>query len=137
MALRQAVAHLSPTSYPLLQPATFQRRGAAGSSNDTSTTARQHDDSPATPSRPSGFSAELLDMLVCPLTKAPLRYDPERHVLISEQIGVAYPILDGVPQLTPTAGQVVDASKRQATPRVSLTGRRALVQGSEPARTSL
>jgi uncharacterized protein YbaR (Trm112 family) len=40
---------------------------------------------------------KLLDILVCPLTKRPLRYDPERQELISDQAGLAYPIRDGIP----------------------------------------
>ncbi len=44
-----------------------------------------------------GVDPKLLEILVCPLTKAPLRYDPERQELISEQAGLAYPIRDGIP----------------------------------------
>jgi uncharacterized protein len=40
---------------------------------------------------------KLLEILVCPLTKRPLRYDPERQELVSEQAGLAYPIRDGIP----------------------------------------
>ena len=40
---------------------------------------------------------KLLDLLVCPLTKGPLRYDRARQELISEQAGLAYPIRDGIP----------------------------------------
>jgi uncharacterized protein len=40
---------------------------------------------------------KLLELLVCPLTKGPLRYDRERQELISEQAGLAYPIRDGIP----------------------------------------
>jgi len=40
---------------------------------------------------------KLLEMLVCPLTKGPLRYDSERQELISERAGLAYPIRDGIP----------------------------------------
>lgn len=40
---------------------------------------------------------KLLEILVCPLTKRPLRYDPDRQELISEQAGLAYPIRDGIP----------------------------------------
>ncbi len=43
----------------------------------------------------------LLEILVCPLTKGPLRYDRERNELISEQAGLAYPIRDGVPIMLP------------------------------------
>ena len=40
---------------------------------------------------------ELLAILVCPLTRTPLRYDPERQELVSEEAKLAYPIRDGVP----------------------------------------
>jgi len=39
----------------------------------------------------------LLEILVCPLTKGPLRYDRDRQELVSEQGGLAYPIRDGIP----------------------------------------
>jgi uncharacterized protein len=39
----------------------------------------------------------LLEILVCPLTKGPLRYDREAQELISEEAGLAYPIRDGIP----------------------------------------
>jgi uncharacterized protein YbaR (Trm112 family) len=41
----------------------------------------------------------LLAILVCPLTRGPLRYDPETQELISEQARLAYPVRDGVPVL--------------------------------------
>lgn len=40
---------------------------------------------------------KLLEILVCPLTKVPLRYDREGQELISDQAGLAYPIRDGIP----------------------------------------
>jgi uncharacterized protein len=39
----------------------------------------------------------LLEILVCPLTKQPLRYDAERQELISDKAGLAFPIRDGIP----------------------------------------
>ncbi|WP_019515431.1 Trm112 family protein [Sphingomonas sp. Mn802worker] len=39
----------------------------------------------------------LLDKLVCPVTRTPLRYDRHAGELISDAAGVAYPIRDGVP----------------------------------------
>ncbi len=39
----------------------------------------------------------LLDILVCPLTKQPLRYDSERQELISPAAKLAFPIRDGIP----------------------------------------
>ena len=47
----------------------------------------------------SGFDPELLAILVCPLTRQPLRYDPERNELVSDAAKLAYPIRDGVPVL--------------------------------------
>lgn len=40
---------------------------------------------------------KLLEILVCPLTKGPLRYDAEQQELISDQARLAYPIRDGIP----------------------------------------
>jgi len=39
----------------------------------------------------------LLEILVCPLTKGPLRYDRAQQELISDSAGLAYPIRDGIP----------------------------------------
>lgn len=44
---------------------------------------------------------KLLEILVCPVTKSPLRYDVERQELISDQAGLAYPIRDGIPIMLP------------------------------------
>jgi len=46
---------------------------------------------------PSSIDPRLLEILVCPLTKAPLRYDAARQELISDQARLAYPIRDGIP----------------------------------------
>ena len=45
----------------------------------------------------SEIDPKLLEILVCPLTKAPLRYDRAANELISEEAGLAYPIRDGIP----------------------------------------
>lgn len=39
----------------------------------------------------------LLERLVCPVTRRPLRYDAAARELVSEAAGLAYPIRDGVP----------------------------------------
>jgi uncharacterized protein len=46
---------------------------------------------------PAEVDPKLLEILVCPLTKGPLRYDRAAQELISLQAGVAYPIRDGIP----------------------------------------
>ncbi len=40
---------------------------------------------------------KLLEILVCPLTKGPLRYDRAAQELISDQARLAFPIRDGIP----------------------------------------
>jgi uncharacterized protein len=40
---------------------------------------------------------KLLEVLVCPQTRTPLRYDRERQELVSEAARLAYPVRDGVP----------------------------------------
>ena len=40
---------------------------------------------------------ELLDILVCPVTRTKLRYDESAQELISEAAGLAFPIRNGVP----------------------------------------
>ena len=39
----------------------------------------------------------LLDILACPLTKTPLRYDADKQELISDKAGLAFPIREGIP----------------------------------------
>lgn len=51
---------------------------------------------------------KLLDLLVCPLTKGPLRYDHRRQELVSEQAGLAYPIRDGIPIMLVDEGRPID-----------------------------
>ncbi len=41
----------------------------------------------------------LLEVLVCPMSRGPLRYDRERQELVSVQARLAYPVRDGVPIL--------------------------------------
>jgi uncharacterized protein YbaR (Trm112 family) len=43
------------------------------------------------------FDEALLEILVCPVTRTPLRYDAEAQELVSEQGRLAYPIRNGVP----------------------------------------
>lgn len=45
----------------------------------------------------SQIDPKLLEILVCPMTKVPLRYDDAAQELISDQAGLAYPIRDGIP----------------------------------------
>jgi len=41
----------------------------------------------------------LLERLVCPATREPLRYDATGNRLVADKAGIAYPIRDDVPIL--------------------------------------
>jgi len=41
----------------------------------------------------------LLELLVCPRTRAPLEYDAARNELVSRAAKLAYPVRDGIPIL--------------------------------------
>ena len=43
------------------------------------------------------LDARLLDKLVCPVTRAPMRYDEAARELVSEAAGLAFPVRGGVP----------------------------------------
>lgn len=45
----------------------------------------------------SDVDPKLLEVLVCPQTRGPLRYDKAKQELISESARLAYPVCDGVP----------------------------------------
>lgn len=45
----------------------------------------------------NAIDPKLLEILVCPLSKVPLRYDADKQELLSDQAGLAYPIREGIP----------------------------------------
>ena len=60
--------------------------------------------------RTTDVDPKLLEILVCPVTKGPLRYDRERQELISDKAGLAFPIRDGIPiMLADEARELDDA----------------------------
>jgi len=50
----------------------------------------------------------LLEILVCPVTKGPLRLDREKAELVSDKAGLAYPIRDGIPIMLPEEARKID-----------------------------
>jgi uncharacterized protein YbaR (Trm112 family) len=50
---------------------------------------------------PTRIDPRLLELLVCPLTKCRLEYDPAAQELISRGARLAYPIRDGIPIMLP------------------------------------
>lgn len=53
------------------------------------------------------LDADLLAILVCPLTRASLRYDEAAQELISDAAGLAYPVRDGVPVMLVEEARVI------------------------------
>ena len=51
---------------------------------------------------------QLLDILVCPITKAPLTYDREKQELVSESAKLAYPVKNGIPIMLPGEARKLD-----------------------------
>jgi len=54
---------------------------------------------------------KLLEILVCPLTKGPLRYDADADELISDKAKLAYPIRDGIPIMLVDEARPLDGDK--------------------------
>ena len=50
----------------------------------------------------------LLEILVCPVTRGPLRWDPAAQELISQQAGLAYPVRGGIPIMLPDEARALD-----------------------------
>ena len=59
-------------------------------------------------SAPARVDRRLLELLVCPVTKASLDYDEARQELISRKARLAYPIRSGVPHLLPSEARHLD-----------------------------
>lgn len=55
---------------------------------------------------------KLLEILVCPVTKATLIYDRDKQELISKEAGLAYPIRDGVPIMLATEARELSELER-------------------------
>jgi uncharacterized protein YbaR (Trm112 family) len=51
----------------------------------------------------------LLSILVCPVSKAPLEYDKDKQELVCRASGLAYPIRDGIPVMLETEARQLDA----------------------------
>jgi len=54
------------------------------------------------------LNPRLLGTLVCPVTKAALRYDREAQELVCQASRLAYPVRDGIPVLLESAARKLD-----------------------------
>lgn len=53
------------------------------------------------------MDTKLLELLVCPVTKGPLRFDREHQELISKSARLAYPVRDGLPVMLESEARVL------------------------------
>ena len=55
---------------------------------------------------------QLLGILVCPVTKAPLEYWADRQELVCRASGLAYPIRDGLPVMRESEARVLSTDEK-------------------------
>ncbi|MAY34463.1 Trm112 family protein [Litorivivens sp.] len=55
---------------------------------------------------------KLLEILVCPVSKAPLEYNEERDELICKASGLAYPVRDGIPVMLESEARQLTADEK-------------------------
>ncbi|CDL00570.1 conserved protein of unknown function [Magnetospirillum gryphiswaldense MSR-1 v2] len=60
--------------------------------------------------RVAAIDPKLLEILVCPVSKGPLRYDAAANELISDKAALAFPIRDGIPIMLPDEARSLDNS---------------------------
>jgi len=61
--------------------------------------------------RKRSIDPELLEILVCPMTRTPLIHDADKGELVSEAAGLAYPIRNGVPVMLVEEARKLDGRR--------------------------
>jgi len=59
------------------------------------------------------LNPNLLDILVCPVTKTQLYYDKEKQELIATAANLAYPIRDDIPVMLEDEARVISAEEAE------------------------
>lgn len=57
---------------------------------------------------------KLLELLVCPVTKGPLRFNAQRTELLSLSARLAYPVRDGIPILLEQEARAITDEEAEA-----------------------
>lgn len=55
---------------------------------------------------------QLLSILVCPVSKAPLEYEAKAQELVCRASGLAYPIRDGIPVMLESEARQLKADEK-------------------------
>jgi len=58
--------------------------------------------------KPTRIDPRMLEVLVCPVTHAPLDYDADKQELVSRHAGLAFPIHGGVPIMLVSEARKLD-----------------------------
>ncbi|HVZ99904.1 MAG TPA: Trm112 family protein [Caulobacterales bacterium] len=61
--------------------------------------------------KPAEIDPRLLEVLACPQTRTPLRYDKAKQELISDAARLAYPVRDGVAILLVDEARELEANE--------------------------
>ena len=56
---------------------------------------------------------KLQEILVCPVSKAPLEYDREKQELVCRASGLAYPVRDGIPVMLESEARQLTLEERE------------------------
>ena len=56
---------------------------------------------------------KLLEILVCPVSKAPLEYQSEQQELVCRASGLAYPIRDDIPVMLESEARSLSLEERE------------------------
>ena len=55
---------------------------------------------------------KLLEILVCPVSKAPVEYDEEKQELVCRASGLAYPVRDDIPVMLESEARVLTVDEK-------------------------
>lgn len=58
------------------------------------------------------MDTKVLDILVCPLCKGPLKMTEDKSELICRQDALAYPVRDGIPVMLETEARTLSVDER-------------------------
>lgn len=56
---------------------------------------------------------KLLDILVCPVSKAPVIYDKSKNELICKASALAYPVRDGIPVMLESEARQISLEEKE------------------------
>lgn len=80
---------------------------------------------------------KLLPILVCPVTHKPLRFDQARSELISDSAGLAYRMIDGIPDLVPGRARKLRSSAEPVPQKERLEESHEYAKGYHEARRTV